>query len=85
MIITSCFLLASFKILFLSLLFATLHICVDVNLFGFIPFGILWVFLLWMSDPSPKLGNFLQLFFLQINYLSFSLFLPFLGQVYGKC
>ena len=56
---TSCFSLAAFKILSLSLNFASLvMICRGVNIFGFILFRILCASWTYVTFPLNKLGKF---------------------------
>ena len=55
--VTSCFSLAVFNILSLSLIFAILITCLSVILFGLILFGTLCSSWTWMSVSSPRLGK----------------------------
>ena len=57
--ILSCFSLAAFKILSVSLTFDTLIItCLAVDLFGVLFFGSPWVSWIWMPVSFPRLGKF---------------------------
>ena len=75
--VTCCFSLVSFSYISLCLVFVSLiSIFFGVFLLGFILYGTLWVFWIWVAISFPMLGKFLIIISFSIfPTLSFSLLL----------